>query len=377
MNNEDIAQPTKEAVPFKNNWWRCERCEFKEIEARRYVDDGALREYAKKGTIEFALTKGRQHYWVVEFSGKVKQYTPSKETLDDALRLKLPTSPQDEPSTEITEFFKKWGALGLWHMVCPGYLPVKTEEKPRPIIRPRIGRNDIPYEYALKIKEEMPYKDFWYMFHNQDTTPEYLAHWKPRMFFKGYREYWFILLGELENLQHAWGMSQRRHSYTLLNAYAYQYLRVQVDKDDYGTYWALEFRSLRDALYGLAARELIGGRPWLTCRYCGCPFRLGRKRTFCSEDCRLRYYREKAERKPLEKGKRRLRGKLETAVGNGEIGDVTEKRIREEINKAQNEKDLQRVAASYKEVFRNRKRGRPPKTTSSALVYEDNRRGKK
>lgn len=336
------------------SWARCERCEVREYHPPKgHLLNDKSYQSQKSGS-----------YWIIEFGGRCTKVKPSKETLLEALSLKLPIDPSEEPSEDVRMFFEKWGPLGIYHALRPYY--GGTESNWRAHFQ-KAYTADLPNIHMLNLTEEMPAKEVWRRFHLTQAPSDNDLYLFPlsKTFLQGYFEYWFIVQAELLNLRHAWDCSEKEGKLTLLNNYLIQYLRSFVEVGESGPMWSFDFQSLRDALYGLAASSIVGDAILITCGNTTCgrvfDYRDVRRRVYCSDQCMFAASNNRKKtpfamkkHSMMENIKRHTIGKYPSV--DIELGREVQREL-ESITVADGINRLEAVEAKYPEVFERIKPG--------------------
>jgi hypothetical protein len=270
-----ILSPKDTDSPFASMWYRCSKCEIRQYDL---------------GSVPKASTKSP--FWVFVFSGEVEEYKPSAATLEDALNLTIPDDSFEMPSENIRRFFECWGPLGLYYLLCPPSFSRAATGGPW-FAEFLLPFTNVQNGVLLELPKKIEATELWRQFHLTEIQDRYAGRLMispNRHFFQNYFEYGFMALPELRVLKFAWEQKERGF-FHLLNAYLTQGIREVIEVDENGPHRGIEYRSLRDALYGLIALEIDSKRPWQICANEQCRRQFLRRKDprqkYCSDKCRL------------------------------------------------------------------------------------------
>ncbi|MBU4391717.1 MAG: hypothetical protein KJ907_11850 [Actinobacteria bacterium] len=334
-----------------NEWWSCKKCELETVRPEaRWIADALESDPRKEG----------DQCWAFVFGGKLKPYRPTAETLLDALNLTLalPATETDKPPRECLSFMRRWGPIGLFTMRTNN----TVMEKEGWIVKLKTP-NEAEHNLFLDAQTYISHEEYWNGFHVQRIKDEKKLPLTMEPLFNGYLEYWPLVYREFNRLQRAADSWLDRGSTRDIEEFINNNLREQLNPHSPDTPRVYEFKSLRDALFGLLANEITGGRLLGRCAFDTCQrFFLAddSRSTYCCAECRKECNRQRLEKKrrePLQLQKRKLRSLLDTRETIGIITVAKDREIRDEINKARSRDELAVVKKKHQEVFEHRKKG--------------------
>jgi len=344
----DVSQisSARLGIPFGSQWYSLETCELVEVENGQ-PRDGLSEDFEQtrpRNTLgqitEFSNYDAEANSWILVYGGKATPYTPTAEALNDLVGLSLPDyemqelkNPVPKPSDEVVAFFQKYGPLGLFFFIPLRFEPygwVRLRQERRSKFYKGLP-NDVMFieEYSKLFYQG----DFGYAKGNieglaaleklvtkmrksksvEDTEegqrqtlraeskPLDRVHTKHapsvnESFFQGYFEDWLLVYEQLRSMRQIWTEWSKNGNIDPLNSCLRGNVEVQLSGEE-SVSWSFYFPTLRDAFFGLMAKETIRGKQWRECQNCGTDFWPSHGNTkYCTPKCRQAFNDDKRPR---------------------------------------------------------------------------------
>lgn len=322
-------------IPFGSQWYRLETCKLVEVANNSL---GQL--------VEFGNFDVKANSWILVYGGKAEPYTPTAEALYDLVGLFLPDyqgqefqNPVPKPSDEVVAFFQKYGPLGLFFSIPLRFEPLGLVRlrkvcRSKSRIIPGID-NDVMFldEYSKlfyrgefgyvkgakkdlkalekRIAESLESKPIENIEEEQTETPRAKSRSLDRVhslnapridewFFQGYFEDWLLVYEQLTRIRQIWTEWSKNGNIDLLNRCLRGNIELRLSGED-SVSWNFYFPTLRDAFFGLMAKETIKGKQWRECQNCGSDFwPTHGNQIYCKPSCRQKYNDSERNRSKTE-----------------------------------------------------------------------------